>query len=77
MEMIVRLVGVMLVAMGVFTLYFAHKHGRLEVWSIIGGACYMAAGVSGAVFASWWPILVGVLLAAGIGGMGGVARDRR
>jgi len=63
--------------MGSFTLYFAHKHGRLERWSVSGGLCYMAAGVSGALLLSWWPILAGCLLGAGISRFGGVAQDRR
>lgn len=77
MEMVVRLAGVILLTMGFFTLYFAHKHGRLERWSLIGGICYMAAGLGGALFASWWPLLAGALLATVINGVGGVARDRR
>jgi hypothetical protein len=77
MILVVRLAGLVLLAMGFFTMYFAHKHGRLEPWSITGSLCYLVAGLSGVLFGSWWPILAGTLVAGGINGLGGVARDRR
>jgi hypothetical protein len=77
MLMVIRIVGLVLVLMGFFTMYFAHKHGRLEGWTVAGGSCYILAGLIGVWYVSWWPILGGVLLGAGISRFGGLAADRR
>ena len=77
MLIVIRIIGLVLVAMGFFTVYFAHKHGRLEAWAIAGGLCFGLTGLAGLIYVSWWPILAGVLLGTAISRFGGLAADRR